>query len=70
MLKYEPVTVERADLVREVSRLMEGGARLIMTVGTDVRPLGRGFEVTHLFGFDREGRVAGVVVPVPADDPR
>lgn len=70
MLQYEARTVDRAELTGEVARLMAGGARLIMTVGTDVRPLGRGFEVTHLFGLDREGRVAGLVVPVPADDPR
>ncbi|MBP2018903.1 Ni,Fe-hydrogenase III large subunit/Ni,Fe-hydrogenase III component G [Symbiobacterium terraclitae] len=68
-MEYETIVTSRDGLAGEVARLGASGARLIMTVGTDVRPLGGGFEVTHLFGFDRAGKVVGVVVPVPADDP-
>lgn len=68
-MEYESIVTSRDGLASEVARLGVSGARLIMTVGTDVRPLGRGFEVTHLFGLDREGTVVGVVVPVPANDP-
>ncbi|HEY3364091.1 MAG TPA: NADH-quinone oxidoreductase subunit C [Symbiobacteriaceae bacterium] len=62
-------TVLREQLTGEVSRLVAGGARFVMTVGTDLRPQGQGFEVRHFFTHKETGVATTLVVPVPEADP-
>ncbi|MFO7274394.1 MAG: NADH-quinone oxidoreductase subunit C [Bacillota bacterium] len=69
MVTHREIPVSREALVAEARRLVEGGARFITSVGTDMRPRGGGFEVRYLFAHDREGAVSDLVVAVPADDP-
>lgn len=63
----ESRTVAKDALVAEAAHLTDGGARYITAVGTDRRPLGGGYQVTHLFAFDGLGRLVALVVDL--DEP-
>ncbi len=48
----------------------DAGARFLITVGLDVRALGRGFAIAHLFSLDAAHLFVSLEIPVDAADAR
>jgi Ni,Fe-hydrogenase III large subunit/Ni,Fe-hydrogenase III component G len=55
------------DVARYIFRDLD--ARYCVGIGIDDRETGAGFTVSHDFGFDRDGVLMSLMVPMPQDDP-
>ncbi|MBW7932969.1 MAG: NADH-quinone oxidoreductase subunit C [Gemmatimonadaceae bacterium] len=63
-------SVAAADVCEATTAMKELGARYLVTVGIDERPLGGGYGIVHLFSLDPQHLFVAVDCPVPADAPR